>query len=71
MALYGVSSTKINDRALENPEQDQTANICRLILLHTVREINAWSEAAGQELTVNNQPFTWYANFRLSLFSSK
>ena len=33
MALNRVSMTKINDRA----EQDQTARMCRLILLYTLR----------------------------------
>ena len=45
MALDTVSLTK-NDRAAENVAQDQTARMCRLILLYTLRRINSWSRTA-------------------------
>ena len=36
-----VSLTKINDRAAESVKQDQTARMCRMILLYTIRK-NKW-----------------------------
>ena len=41
MVLDGVTLTKINYRAMESAEQDQTARMCRLILLYSLLNINA------------------------------
>ena len=38
--------TGINDRVAESAEQDQTARVCGLILLYTLREINPCSRTA-------------------------
>ena len=37
-----VSLTTIPDRVAESAEQDQTAPLCRLILLYTLHKINPW-----------------------------
>ena len=34
------------DRALESVEQDQTARMCRLILIFTLRKFSSWSQTA-------------------------
>ena len=49
MASYGASlkEIEINGRSAESAEQDQTARMCRLILLNTFRKINPWLRAAG------------------------
>ena len=49
MALAGVYLNKTNDRATENVAQYQTSVtcMCRLILLYTLRKINAWSRMVG------------------------
>ena len=36
--LSEVPLTEINERAAESAEQDQTARMCRLILLYTLRK---------------------------------
>ena len=33
-----VSSTEVDDRVAESAEQDQTARMCRLILLYSLRQ---------------------------------
>ena len=38
-----------NDKEVESAEQDQTARMCRLILLYTLRKIIAWSRTEGKE----------------------
>ena len=45
----GLSLTKTNDRTAESPEQDQTARMCSLILLYTLRKINLWSQKSGRK----------------------
>ena len=42
-----VSVTELNVEVAESAEQDQTARMCRLILIYTFREINLWSKAKG------------------------
>ena len=37
LTLDGVSSTETNNRIAESAEQDQTARMCSLILLYTLR----------------------------------
>ena len=39
MILVGVSLTDVNDRTADSVEQDQTARMCSLILLYTLRKI--------------------------------
>ena len=39
MAIVGNSLTKTNDGVAESAEQDQTARMCRLILLYTLRTL--------------------------------
>ena len=46
----GISLTYTNDRAAGSVEQDQTARMCSLILLYTLRKINLWSRNAGERL---------------------
>ena len=36
-----------NNTAGDSEEQDQTARICRLILVYTLRKMNAWSHTAA------------------------
>ena len=43
MALNEIPVTEISDRGEESVEQDQTARMCSLILLYTLRKINARS----------------------------
>ena len=47
MALDGISLEDAIDRASESVEQDQTARMCRLILIYTLRKISPWSRPAG------------------------
>ena len=35
--------TESKDRMVESGEQDQTARMCRLILLYTLRKVSSWS----------------------------
>ena len=42
-----VLLTELNKRASESAEQDQTARMCSLILLYTLRETNLTSRTAG------------------------
>ena len=45
-----------NDRAAESAEQDQTARMCMLILLYTVRKINPWWLVKGSvDMFYNSQ----------------
>ena len=46
MAVGGVPLTKVNDRTAESVEQDQTARMCRLILLYALRKMNSCSLTA-------------------------
>ena len=39
--MYGVWSTGFSDGEAESAEQDQTAHMCSLILLHTLRKMNS------------------------------
>ena len=39
-ALGGISLTEFHDETTESVEQDQTARMCRLILLYTLRKMN-------------------------------
>ena len=48
MPLYGLLS-EINDRVSESAEQDQTARICRLILLHTLRKRSHGCESQNKD----------------------
>ena len=41
--MDGTSLTEINGIVAESAEQDQTARMCSLILLYTLREINLWA----------------------------
>ena len=41
LQLDGVSLIGISDRVVESADQDQTARMCRLILLYTLRERNS------------------------------
>ena len=45
MTFNGVSSTELNNGAVESVEQDQTARMCRLMLLFTLRDVNPCSRA--------------------------
>ena len=38
----------MNDEAAERAEQDQTARMCRLIMLYTLRKPNPWCRIEGQ-----------------------
>ena len=38
--MDGLPLTEFNERAMESGEQDQTARMCRLILLYTLYVIN-------------------------------
>ena len=42
-----VLMTVTNDRTVESVEQDQTARMCRLILVYTFRKINQWLRTVG------------------------
>ena len=50
MALCGILLRESNDRIAESAEQDQTARLCSLILLNTLRKINSWSRTTGKGL---------------------
>ena len=39
-----------NDKTANSEERDQTARMCRLILLDTVCKMNSWLRTAGQEI---------------------
>ena len=41
-----ISLTVMNDRAAESAEQEQTARMCSLFLLYTLRKINKRSHTA-------------------------
>ena len=43
MALDGILLAETIDRVSESVEQDQTAHMCRLILIHTLRKFSPWS----------------------------
>ena len=45
---YGSILTEIDDRAAESAEQDQTARMCSLILLDTLRKIYPRSHTADK-----------------------
>ena len=45
--LDGVSLALTNDRSGESAEQDQTARMCRLILLYSLCKIKPKSRVAG------------------------
>ena len=47
MALDGISLAETIDRASESVEQDQTARMCRLILIYNLRKSIPWSRTAG------------------------
>ena len=47
MVLDGVSLAETIDRASESVEQDQTARMCSLILIYTLRKFSPWSRTAG------------------------
>ena len=46
MTLGGILCTEIKDRPVESAEQDQTARMCSLILLYTLRKMNKWLRTA-------------------------
>ena len=46
MALDGVSLAETIDRASESVEQDQTARMCGLILVYTLRKYSPWLQTA-------------------------
>ena len=46
MTLDEISLTKINDRAAESAEQDQTARKCSQISPYTLLKLNPWLRAA-------------------------
>ena len=39
--MDGIPLIEFDDRTAESVEQDQTARMCRLILLYTIRKINS------------------------------
>ena len=41
MELDGILLPKINDREVERTEKDQTASMCRLILVHTLHKFKS------------------------------
>ena len=43
MTLEEIPFTEISDKAAKSAEQDQTARMCRLILLYTFRKKNGRS----------------------------
>ena len=47
ITFYEVQLTETNDSAAESAEQDQTARMCRLILLYTLREVISSPQTAG------------------------
>ena len=38
--MDAVSSKEFNDRGMESAEQDQTARMCRLMLLYTLHKLH-------------------------------
>ena len=56
IASGGVALTEINDRVTDSVEQDQTACMCRLILLVTPHKMNSCSLVTGQGLRFNPFP---------------
>ena len=50
----GFFLTVVNDREAEGAEQDQTARMCRLILLYTSSKINLLSQTSGWEQAIQN-----------------
>ena len=52
MALDGVLLAETIGRAPESVEQDQTARMCRLILIYALRKFSTWSQTAGYGLKV-------------------
>ena len=46
----GISWTESNERGAVIVEQDQTAHMCRLLLLYTLGKIKAWSRTQGEDL---------------------
>ena len=44
----GFVEKQIRDKEKESAEQDQTARMCSLILLYTLRKINAYKRTAVQ-----------------------
>ena len=53
MAQDWVSTTCINDITVESAELDQTARMCGLILIHTLRKTYIYLQTAGQALMHN------------------
>ena len=51
--MLDVSLTEINDRTVESAEQDQTARMCRLILLYTLRKYKSMVRSLKQFQDVN------------------
>ena len=51
MVLFGFSSTGIDYRTARRAEQDQTARMCKLILLYTFRKIKSMFANGG--LSIN------------------
>ena len=47
MAFDGISLTEINLRIADSVEEDQSACMCRLILLHPVLKIDPWLQKGG------------------------
>ena len=45
--LNGVSFTETDDRIAESADRDDTARMCSLILLYTLRKINPLSQTTG------------------------
>ena len=52
----GLSFTESIDRISESAEQDQTARMCRLILLYSLRKMNIWSRTVRDKLKGNFRP---------------
>ena len=50
MILVGIFFAETNDRALESAGQDQTAHMCRLILLYTLHKPNIQRKMVGYGL---------------------
>ena len=47
MVFEGISLPETIDKASESVEQVQTARMCSLILIYTLRKFNPWSQTAG------------------------
>ena len=50
MEVDRISLIGFNDKGAESAEQDQTARMCSLILLYTLRRIDASSRTEKEEL---------------------